>query len=189
MQLDPSDVKALIRNDRLLAVKLSDEVRIPLAQLDFISDPERLEVLNGIADVLSLFAIREARADRHFQALVFLTQRDPAIARTPFEALRNRRAGRVISLMKARQELDQLEAEASEVVERLETSGLGGDPSRDYIFAKAVDVFGSGAAALEWLQRPALALNRERPINLLETSDGRSRLRTLLIQLDYSVYI
>jgi chromosome segregation and condensation protein ScpB len=189
MKLEPEQIEDMIVTDRLLAVRHSGELRIPMAQLTFRSEPDRLEVVDGIAEVVALMAIRERKEMRRIEALQFLAYRHPAINMTPFEALRNRRADRVIGMAMARLELDQLEAEAHETVVRLDGSGQADEPSKAYVFARAVDVFGSRDAAVEWLLKPALALNRQRPLELLETPEGLQHLRTLLIQLDYGVYI
>lgn len=187
MKLDPRQVQQMITNDRLLAVSYKGELRIPMAQLVLKSEPDRLEVVDGIPEIIALTAICER--PRQVEALRFLANRDPALNTTPFEALRNRRTARVVSLAMARLELDQLEAEAQEIVARLEANPDPDEPSKAYVFGKAVLVFGSSKAAVEWLRRPALALNGARPLDLLESAEGLARLRTLLIQLDYSVYI
>lgn len=189
MQQASSAVEALIRNDELLAVKVDGELRLPIAQFDYISEPDRLDVLPGIRGVLALFAIESVGEDRHVDALLFLTHRHPGLGRTPMEALRNRRAQRVLRLLQAHLEFDQLVAEASQFVARLEADGYPEAPAKDYIFAKAVHVFGSAVAAIDWLHTAALALGRDRPIIHLDTVEGRRRLQTLLIQLEYSVYI
>lgn len=187
MKLEPGEVEQLIAEDRLLAVVSNGEPRIPMAQLVLKSEPDRLEVVDGTSEVIALTAICDG--SRHLEALRFLASPDPALNATPFEALRNRRTARVVSLAMARFELDQLEAEAAEIVGRLEAAPDPDEPSKAYIFAKAILVFGSSKAAVKWLQTPALALNRMRPIAFLDSADGLARLRTLLIQLDYSVYI
>lgn len=189
MKLDPNDVEQMIAQDQLLAVTHGGELRIPMAQLELRSEPDRLEVVAGIPEIIALMAIRERKTYRRIEALQFLSYRDPAIRTTPFEALRNRRTDRVIGLAMARFELDQLEAEAHETATRLESADEQDEPSKPYIFAKAVDVFGSRDAAVDWLLDPALALNRQRPLDLLDTREGLQRLKTLLIQLEYGVFI
>jgi putative toxin-antitoxin system antitoxin component (TIGR02293 family) len=56
------------------------------------------------------------------------------------------------------------------------------------IVAAATSVFGSRDAAEQWLVRPALALDRRRPIDLLTTPAGVSLVETLLVRLKYGVY-
>ena len=56
------------------------------------------------------------------------------------------------------------------------------------ILTQATDVFGSREAAAEWLMRPAMALDRKRPIDLLVTAAGREQVELLLIRLHYGVY-
>jgi putative toxin-antitoxin system antitoxin component (TIGR02293 family) len=57
------------------------------------------------------------------------------------------------------------------------------------IFTKAVEVFGSKEEAELWLRRPALALNGERPIDLLKTPQGTQLVQELLVRLEYGIYI
>ena len=57
------------------------------------------------------------------------------------------------------------------------------------ILSKATEVFGSREAAERWLEKPALALNQSRPIDLLSTQIGTKQVETLLSQLEYCVYI
>jgi putative toxin-antitoxin system antitoxin component (TIGR02293 family) len=56
------------------------------------------------------------------------------------------------------------------------------------ILAKATTVFGSRDRAEEWLERPAIGLDRERPIDLLETPAGMEKVETLLERLEYGAY-
>lgn len=56
------------------------------------------------------------------------------------------------------------------------------------IRAKAADVFGSEEAGDAWLIRPALALNGQKPVDMLDTEGGRESVGLLLIRLEYSVY-
>ena len=57
------------------------------------------------------------------------------------------------------------------------------------IFTKAVEIFGSKEEADLWLHRPAMALNGERPIELLKTAEGKLPVQELLARLEYGVYI
>ena len=50
-------------------------------------------------------------------------------------------------------------------------------------------VMGSHDLAEQWMSRPAMALNYERPVDLMDTQDGRERVRVLLIQIEGGVYI
>lgn len=56
------------------------------------------------------------------------------------------------------------------------------------ILEQAAGVFGSRGAAAEWLMLPAMALNQNRPIDLLATAAGRKQVELLLIRLRYGVY-
>jgi putative toxin-antitoxin system antitoxin component (TIGR02293 family) len=57
------------------------------------------------------------------------------------------------------------------------------------IVEKASEVFGSRDEALGWLTRPAMALDQRVPMSIMRTHDGRLRVKTLLTQLEYCVYI
>jgi len=56
------------------------------------------------------------------------------------------------------------------------------------ILAKATEVFGSREAAERWLERPAIGLDRKRPIDLLITNAGAEMVEKFLGRLEYGVY-
>jgi putative toxin-antitoxin system antitoxin component (TIGR02293 family) len=56
------------------------------------------------------------------------------------------------------------------------------------ILAKAAEVLGSREAAEQWLGRPAMALDRRRPIELLATAAGAKLVEDLLGRIEYGVY-
>ncbi|MFN8702541.1 MAG: antitoxin Xre/MbcA/ParS toxin-binding domain-containing protein [Rhodospirillales bacterium] len=56
------------------------------------------------------------------------------------------------------------------------------------ILAKAIDVFGSRKEAEEWLSTPAMALDKQRPIDLLSTTTGVQLVSDILGRIDYGVY-
>jgi putative toxin-antitoxin system antitoxin component (TIGR02293 family) len=56
------------------------------------------------------------------------------------------------------------------------------------ILAKAMAVFGSKEAAEQWLERPAMGLNRQKPIDLLATPAGVELVEEFLVRLEYGVY-
>jgi putative toxin-antitoxin system antitoxin component (TIGR02293 family) len=56
------------------------------------------------------------------------------------------------------------------------------------ILAKATHVLGSQEEAEQWLKRPAIGLNRQRPIDLLTTPAGVKLVETYLGRLEYGVY-
>ncbi|MDQ6433712.1 DUF2384 domain-containing protein [Mesorhizobium sp. LHD-90] len=56
------------------------------------------------------------------------------------------------------------------------------------ILALATDVFGSQEEAERWMERPAMALDQRRPIDLLATPAGVGLVETLLKRIDYGVY-
>ena len=57
------------------------------------------------------------------------------------------------------------------------------------ILAKAVAVFGSRDEAERWLARPAMGLDRLRPIDLLATPEGTKLVEDHLVRLEYGVYV
>ncbi|MEX1153246.1 antitoxin Xre-like helix-turn-helix domain-containing protein [Parvibaculum sp.] len=57
------------------------------------------------------------------------------------------------------------------------------------ILAKATDLLGSQPEAEQWLERPAMGLDRQRPIDLLETPAGVEMVEDFLTQLEYGVYV
>lgn len=56
------------------------------------------------------------------------------------------------------------------------------------ILARATDVLGSQDEAEQWLKRPAIGLDRRRPIELLATPAGVELVEQLLTRLEYGVY-
>lgn len=57
------------------------------------------------------------------------------------------------------------------------------------ILAKATAVFGSQEEAEQWLERPAIGLDRRRPIDLLATPAGAKMVESFLHRLEYGVYV
>jgi len=56
------------------------------------------------------------------------------------------------------------------------------------ILAKAIEVMGSRTAALEWMNRPAMGLDRQRPASLIRTADGVQTVEDFLVRLYHGVY-
>jgi putative toxin-antitoxin system antitoxin component (TIGR02293 family) len=56
------------------------------------------------------------------------------------------------------------------------------------ILGRATALFGSQAEAEDWLERPAMALDQRRPIDLLSTPAGVESLEEHLTRLEYGVY-
>ncbi|MFG1347930.1 antitoxin Xre/MbcA/ParS toxin-binding domain-containing protein [Xanthobacter autotrophicus DSM 431] len=56
------------------------------------------------------------------------------------------------------------------------------------ILARATDVLGSQEEAERWLLRPALALEQNRPIDLISTPAGEALVQDLLGRMEYGVY-
>lgn len=57
------------------------------------------------------------------------------------------------------------------------------------LMALAIEAFGSEAAVLEWLHRPALGLEQRRPFDVLQTPEGEGRVRRYLNQIKHGVYV
>lgn len=56
------------------------------------------------------------------------------------------------------------------------------------IFTKAVDVLGSTDRAVEWMLKPAMALENRRPIELLTTPVGAHLVDEVIERMRYGVY-
>jgi putative toxin-antitoxin system antitoxin component (TIGR02293 family) len=56
------------------------------------------------------------------------------------------------------------------------------------ISAKAVEVFGSKEDAEQWLRSPAMGLDGRRPIDLLESPEGKQLVEEFLGRLEFGVY-
>ncbi len=56
------------------------------------------------------------------------------------------------------------------------------------ILGRATELFGSQAEAEEWLERPAMALDQRKPIDLLSTPAGVESVEDHLTRLEYAVY-
>ncbi|MGE3830489.1 MAG: antitoxin Xre/MbcA/ParS toxin-binding domain-containing protein [Parvibaculaceae bacterium] len=54
--------------------------------------------------------------------------------------------------------------------------------------AKATQAFGSQKDAEEWMERPAMGLDRQRPIDLLATPKGTEIVETFLDRINHGVY-
>ena len=56
------------------------------------------------------------------------------------------------------------------------------------LFAKAQDVFGASELAIEWLMKPAMALENRTPIELLKTAVGAQLVDDVIERIRYGVY-
>lgn len=56
------------------------------------------------------------------------------------------------------------------------------------ILGRASQVFGSQEQAEQWLERPAMALEQRKPIDLLSSPAGVETVEDLLTRLEYGVY-
>ena len=57
------------------------------------------------------------------------------------------------------------------------------------IVARAAAVFGSRSEAEQWLERPAIGLDQNRPIDLLATTAGVEIVENYLERIEYGVYM
>ncbi|WP_119421359.1 type II RES/Xre toxin-antitoxin system antitoxin [Desertibaculum subflavum] len=56
------------------------------------------------------------------------------------------------------------------------------------VIAAAIDVLGSREAAEAWLEKPAMGLDQERPIDLIATPAGHDEVMSFLERVKYGVY-
>jgi putative toxin-antitoxin system antitoxin component (TIGR02293 family) len=56
------------------------------------------------------------------------------------------------------------------------------------ILARATTLFGSQAAAEQWLEQPATGLDQRRPIDLMTTPTGLESVDDFLGRIEYGVY-
>jgi putative toxin-antitoxin system antitoxin component (TIGR02293 family) len=56
------------------------------------------------------------------------------------------------------------------------------------LFAKAEDVFGSSELAVDWMLKPAMALEKRKPIELLKTSVGAQLVDDVIERIRFGVY-
>lgn len=56
------------------------------------------------------------------------------------------------------------------------------------VLGRAIALFGSQAEAEAWLERPAMALEQRKPIDLLSTPAGVESVENHLTRLEYGVY-
>jgi putative toxin-antitoxin system antitoxin component (TIGR02293 family) len=57
------------------------------------------------------------------------------------------------------------------------------------ILARATRIFGSQEEAEDWLGRPAIGLDGERPLDLLSTPAGQELVESHLTRIEYGVYV
>lgn len=60
--------------------------------------------------------------------------------------------------------------------------------SVEAVIARATDVLGSCEEAARWLSSPAIGLDRQRPIDLLHSTDGIDAVMVLLVRMDCGIY-
>jgi putative toxin-antitoxin system antitoxin component (TIGR02293 family) len=57
------------------------------------------------------------------------------------------------------------------------------------VLARAKEVFGTKEEAVEWLQKPAFALDDHTPLSILDTGTGEQIVMNLLNAIYYGVYL
>ena len=62
------------------------------------------------------------------------------------------------------------------------------EPTDAEMLVFATKVFGSEEDAQAWMERPAIGLNQRRPIDLMETAEGRKAVATYLVRIYFGVY-
>ena len=60
---------------------------------------------------------------------------------------------------------------------------------RTELYRLAAKVLGSAANGREWMRAPALGLNGQVPADLIGTVEGAKQVETLLMQIEYGVYV
>lgn len=79
-------------------------------------------------------------------------------------------------------------AQKSAALEQMQAA-VPGD-SRDRVFRKAVEVFGTEEDAIKWMEEEAFGLpDRQRPIDLLNSPEGIEMVETYLEQIEHSVFV
>ena len=61
-------------------------------------------------------------------------------------------------------------------------------PTDEEILALAIKVFRSEEEALAWMERPAIGLNQQLPVDLAATAEGREAVRDHLVRIYFGVY-
>ncbi|GAA3896329.1 hypothetical protein GCM10022276_14150 [Sphingomonas limnosediminicola] len=60
---------------------------------------------------------------------------------------------------------------------------------RTEMYRLAAKVLGSAENAEDWMRHPALGLNGQVPAELIGTAEGVELVETLLMQIEYGVYV
>ncbi|MEY9142105.1 antitoxin Xre/MbcA/ParS toxin-binding domain-containing protein [Bradyrhizobium elkanii] len=56
------------------------------------------------------------------------------------------------------------------------------------ILKKAAEIFGSQEEATRWLATPAMGLDQQRPVDLIETREGAELVETFLGRIEFGAY-
>jgi len=56
------------------------------------------------------------------------------------------------------------------------------------VLARAIEVFGEREKALQWLRTPVRSLGDKTPISLLSTTEGLTRVRDVLGQIEHGIW-
>lgn len=63
------------------------------------------------------------------------------------------------------------------------------DERRAEICRFAAEVLGDAELAQSWMLEPAIGLNQQIPVELIETPEGAALVETYLMQIEYGVYV
>ena len=77
---------------------------------------------------------------------------------------------------------------ASEPLEPTPTEAARTPAARAMVLVKAAEVFGSEAEGEAWMERPAIGLEQQRPIDLMTTPEGLETVMVFLGRLERDVY-
>lgn len=61
-------------------------------------------------------------------------------------------------------------------------------PALPQVLASAIDTLGSAEKAWSWLRTPNIALDGERPLDLLDTAEGVFAVQTVLARIELGIY-
>ena len=84
--------------------------------------------------------------------------------------------------------LRTMQRKRGDAAKRLSTEQAGRTWQFAEILARATQVMGSQEAAEHWLERPAIGLDRNSPIDLLATPAGTKMVDDYLTRIEYGVY-
>jgi putative toxin-antitoxin system antitoxin component (TIGR02293 family) len=151
--------------------------------------PEGAELYTRIADLLGGLGRPAAKIQGPYDVHAALLEGLPGSALT---ALLN--SFRVLPRSGKRLEtamgvsLRTMQRKRGDAAKRLSTEQAGRTWQFAEILARATQVLGSQEAAEHWLERPAIGLDRNSPIDLLATPAGTKMVDDYLTRIEYGVY-